>query len=243
MPIPNPPIKQTYVKYAMPNATDFHWLRTPAPIVHYELRLKGMASGQLDCAVTKLFQGNATDKYQDVEDYAKRINQTGVYEWDGDAEKSSQSFAGFPREIANKILIRNLVNPFDIKLRYPSWLVLQLEGCWDFSQERRALLAKHDDPPHVTGYTGHNIMLRHVYPDGSVTEDPKADGRSRVVFFGVVHRTGLNSIPPAQGKHLFDLNVRLLGPPDGSGQPTWGFEAQCDPDVGNEGPDEFPSPP
>lgn len=142
--------------------------------------------------------------------------------------------------------------PYDIYVQEQSWIIIELDRSvnWHFARGRYGLMAKevedtyeYNDGGIIKQYSGHDVNFRHVFLDGSwVRRRKQNDDRTNCkhVMFGVVHRGHPDyGTDPVRG---FNLYVEVFQGMN-NGLPTHIMPIIIDPDVGNDGPTEFPSPP
>lgn len=232
-------IRLTAPKHVIGEQTTFRWDGIEKPIYWATLSIKqGPGPSVLDFAATLKNTGSRADTVDQMAAFAAQQAQAAPLV--GHQPQNIVSSGLFDRRgVLQHPLARLIGTPFDLKVPQ-CWLLIELDSAvnWSFSDEVLPCHAKHPDPPHPSGKVGANVNLRLVYPDGVVLSDPTArPGQPyRFIFLGVVHRTGRNSVPGALGQHHLNFEVKFHD--DGGVLP-----ATLDPDVGNDGPDEFPSPP
>jgi len=242
---------QTF-EYPIGDDTTFRWAGYRKPVYRFRLHaeMDSARTGYFKFFAEIISKDTMLDTCDEVATYAQGIAQNV-------AERALEGRAALdvsilrnPSAILNSRFLKALITPFDVKVPQ-CWIILELDPGiknWEWMRDRPAVTAKHIDPPHLPDShgnpkNGHNVCLRHVYPTGACTGDPsdRPNDSCRVVFFGVVHRTGKNSSPPALGSHLMNFRTQFFFDPVNGEIPT--LQVPADPDVGNEGPDEFPSPP
>lgn len=233
-------IRAGAVQYPIGEHTTFRWTGIPKPIYRAKFSIvRGTDSSRPFDFVAKLDKmGKTADTVEDMSQFAaERAMEAPLIEGQPQNFLSSDLFS--TGGVRRRQLEQSAKTPFDLKVPQ-CWLLVELDPSvnWSFSDLKPPCHAKHPDPAHPSGKMGANVSLRAVYPDGDVRADPttRPNDRYRFIFFGVVHRTGQDSDPPAFGEHHLNFEVLFL---DDQGT----LPVTIDPDVGNEGPDEFPSPP
>jgi hypothetical protein len=128
--------------------------------------------------------------------------------------------------------------PYDITITEPTWLVLELDRSinWRFSNTYLACTTKEDEPPYPPQADGprygYNTNLRYAYPGMDAVPYPTG-ADCRFIFFGVAHRR-------TQERQGFNLFVEFF---ENDGGVIKILPLTIDPDVGNDGSNEFPTPP
>lgn len=121
-------------------------------------------------------------------------------------------------------------SPFDIKVRRPCWVVVELDRKieqWQFAPDEYGVTTK--------GESDRNCSLRHVYDDGVQAAGARIprDG-CRVLYFGVVARDACGT---ALAGELFNFHTEfLMEEDDDQGRPVKKrLNVIFDPDVKNDG--------
>jgi hypothetical protein len=141
------------------------------------------------------------------------------------------------------------VSPYDISVGYQGkgeqgWVIIELDPDinWRFSPGDYGISEKEAELG-----PGANFYLRHLSKAGGSWEDSKRvkTDDCRILFFGVAHRGGRNTPNPKdKGSCFVNLHVEFYqdefksGPNEGKASKT--LKIIIDPDVKNDGPDEFP---
>jgi len=117
---------------------------------------------------------------------------------------------------------------FDIGVDRPSYLVVELDHNWNwqFSMGKYGCTMK-------DSYPDDNFGLRHIYPD-DISEDVISKDGCKILFFCVRHRLG-------GAANSFNFNVDVIDDPDDLIN-TKRLTIIYDPDIKNDGSDEWPTP-
>jgi hypothetical protein len=220
----------------IPNATDVPWIELPAPIRHFIYTVRPLVSGQNPNQTIRFFfdayevlTGIVPQKASTDDDVAAYIKEYA---------KISRSSVGMFENDPKGLIRYEPVSPLDLKVGQ-CWAVFELDPRinWRYSQSKDAFMAKKRDDGDPGERQGYNAWLRHVNGAWKPKKNPVDDFNSRFSFFAVMLRTSKNNAKGNYGRHFFDVNVEFFQNGQ-NGEET--LELTIDPDVGNEGPDQFP---
>lgn len=230
------PTGLTVIGEPIPEGTTFNW-GGAKPVRHFLLTVRTFPKS-LPAQVPALGLEPGRFEFKVVDQTAPGTAYTKIDSLD-DMSKHAGKIAGSMGFIERTAP----VTPYDITINEPSWLLLELdkEINWRFSSDFLACTTKEKEPNYPNQgdgpRSGFNTYLRYAYSDGTVVKDPseaKSGTYCRFIFFGVAHRGKYER----QGFNLFVEFYQIE-----TGGVVKTLPITLDPDVGNEGHDEFPSPP
>ncbi|MFL5297948.1 MAG: nucleotide synthetase [Phenylobacterium sp.] len=224
----------TIIGTPLPEATTFRWTG-PKPVYHFLLTIR----------TSPVPQGRTPrdgETPQTVKFHAIRQDDP---DHPSAKVKDFEAMCAYAKQLATSPRFTGRtapLTPIDLNVDRQCWVLIELDRKinWRFSREYLACTTKEPEPPYPDKphglRSGYNLCLRYAYSNGEVVRFPSEAKRNavcRFIFFGVVHRD--------QGVgQRFNLFVEFH---QKDGRVLKVLPTLLDPDVPNDGTNEFPSPP